>query len=127
MLSKVYDVEMKRGAEASCLKCEKLHTSCYLKKYILSKEIEVCDYARWGCIKYKGEGQRKQRGKAIDRVREYLLEQKQFTASEIAEALCIDRQVVINTINRLEKQGLQITKKYKNNELTYENTTLSSL
>lgn len=127
MLSKVYDVEMKRGVDASCLKCEKLHTSCYLRKYILSEEVEVCDYARWGCVKYKGVGQRKQRGKAIERVKEYLLEQKQSTASEIAEALCIDRQVVINAINRLVKQGLQITKKYINNELTYENTTLSSL
>lgn len=127
MVSKGYDSEMQRSEKASCLKCEKLHTSCYLRESILSEKVIVADYARWGCIKYKGEGQRKSKGKFIDRINDYLSEVKKTTATEIANTLGMDRQVVINSINRLEKKGLQIKKTYKNNELIYENTGLPSL
>lgn len=42
---------------ASCTNCERLN-DCMLKSDILS-EIEVPDFAKEGCLKYKGEGEQK--------------------------------------------------------------------
>lgn len=47
-----------KETSASCLNCEVLDI-CLLKNDILSEEIEVADFAKEGCVKYKGEGEQR--------------------------------------------------------------------
>jgi hypothetical protein len=47
---------------ASCLNCSVLDT-CRLKQYILDPNVTYCDYAKEGCIHYKGKGKQPEQQK----------------------------------------------------------------
>lgn len=129
MVSEIYNHEMSRTAEASCLKCEKLHTSCYsfIRKAILSETEVVSDYARYGCTKYKGPGQNYViRYSAYETfstrtmVYDALKTGKRQSLDKLTTTLCLDRQIVLNNISRLRKKGLNVIKEQRRGEVYYQ-------
>ncbi|OFY43998.1 MAG: hypothetical protein A2X18_07670 [Bacteroidetes bacterium GWF2_40_14] len=113
--------DMSRTAVASCLKCEKLHTSCYsfIRRSILSPDVVVSDYARWGCIKYKGPGQLMHKNARIA-VFEALKTGELLSVKRLTEALFLERQIILNNISRLKKKGVPVLKQIRNGEVYYQ-------
>lgn len=112
---------MSRSEIASCSKCERLHTSCYsfIRSAIESPDIVVSDYARWGCIKYRGPGQLMHKNARLA-VFEALKTGELFSVKRLTESLLIEKQIVINNISRLRKKGLPVRTQIRNGETYYQ-------
>lgn len=108
---------------ASCMQCERLHTTCRLKDKILSESEVHANYAAEGCerfkcvgevVKVKAEGEN--RGGSRDHnskreinksLRQYLLSGKPFKTTDCAE-WGIDRQRLHNNLMLLKRQGYKV-------------------
>lgn len=125
MVSEIYDPEMSRTLEASCLKCERLHTSCYsfIREAILSETVIVSDYARWGCQKYKGPGMKIIAKNTRVLVYETLKSGEKISLRVLAERLSLDKQIVSNNITRLRKRGIPVLKQATKGDVFYQLAT----
>lgn len=123
MLSKSFSPEMKRSEKASCLKCEKLYTSCnsWVREGILSPHVVVCNYARWGCEKYVGEGQFEFANSRI-MVLEELQRGELISVQRISDKLKLERGLVTTNISRLQKKGLKLRREENMGETYYQLT-----
>ena len=122
MVSEIYDPEMSRTLEASCLKCERLHASCYsfIREAILSETVIVSNYARWGCQKYKGPGMKIIAKNNRMAVLEALKTGELLSVKRLTESLLLEKRIVLNNISRLKKKGFRIRKKVCKGEILYQ-------
>ena len=77
-----------------------------------------CDYAKWGCEKYEGEG-KYDYNHPIDVITDFISSGREFTVKTVAEQLQIDKQQLYNNLNRLTKRGMPIVRTKKGGELFY--------
>ena len=96
----------------SCLNCLNIE-NCRLRFLIRDPNIETCNYAKEGCIRYKTDGLI---GTDKDKILLLLKKYKEIDLELIHEKAKLeiatknDRQIVWNAINRLIKQGYKINK-----------------
>lgn len=121
--TKVESHHKRKGA--SCMQCERLHTSCRLKDKILSETEVHANYAAEGCGRFKCEGvvvkvkaERENRGGSRDyytnrdinkSLRQYLISGKPFKTTDCA-TWGIDKPRLHNNITMLKKQGYEVEK-----------------
>ena len=98
--------------DKNCYECKNL-PNCRLRDIILNPDIKKCNYAKEGCIYYKGDGLS---GSAKDKLLTLLKTNDGVTMQLIHEKTGLEiydtdkRQVIWNAINRLIKDGHNIKK-----------------
>lgn len=114
MLSKAISAGMKRK-NATCRQCSNLMVSCNpeIRERILSKEVEVCDYAKWGCMKYNKQTDNTlvgPRAGVEHTVYQGMKVGERITIKSLSEKLCMDRQIVTNNLGIMIRRGVPIRK-----------------
>ena len=114
MLSKEINAGMQRK-NATCKECSNLMVSCNpeIRDRILSTQVKVCDYAKWGCMKYHGGTDNSLIGPREGM--EYFVYRgmkvgETFTIQSLAMKLDLDRQIVTNNLGRMIRKGVPIRK-----------------
>lgn len=119
MLSTEFHPEQKRKS-ASCYKCKKLNKTCHpdVRRKILHPEVICCDYAKWGCEKYEGEG-KYDYNHPIDVITEFISSGKEFSVKTVAEQLQIDTQQFYRNLSRMRKSGVPIVRERRGQIMYY--------
>ena len=116
----------------TCLICTTLNT-CRLKDFILNKKIKTCNYAKEGCVHYRGVGfvhltnkVSKPKGSDKDRILCLLQHHKNISMATISAQTGLpisnmpQKQIIWNAVNRLIKEGYKIEKFGKNEAKSYK-------
>lgn len=115
----------------TCLICSSLN-NCRLKDFILNKEIKTCNYAKEGCVHYRGVGfvhlinkVGKLRSTDKDHILNLLQHNSVVSMATISKKTGLpisnmpQKQIIWNAVNRLIKEGYNIEKFGKNEEKNY--------
>ena len=96
----------------NCLKCFNIE-NCRLRHIIRNPNIKSCNYAKEGCVHYKGD---ELGGTDKDQVLYCLKKKKEVDLDFISQTTGLpigtkaERQIIWNAIARLIKEGYEITK-----------------
>lgn len=101
----------------SCFNCLRLET-CRLRDLIKNPNIKTCNYAKEGCIHYRGEVEGKNdKERVLNLLKKNGMCSMSFVMQKIEQE---EKQVIYNAVNNLIKRGVNIKKSFSGGEMVFE-------